>query len=112
MEPIACSNLLVCSLQTGVSSDGTTLNNLALAGVFARSTTSKPLVTQAKSGALSPGFNCGPTNVSGLPLNVTAFARFGMIRILPKRLHNLTMRSGYGRCIQSQSVHPSPHGRG
>ena len=32
------SNFLVCSLHTGVSSDGTTLNRRALAGVLASST--------------------------------------------------------------------------
>src|SRR5438132_13093600 len=69
-------------LHTGVSSDGTTLNRRALAGVLARSTISRPLVRTAKSGALSPAFSCGPTRVKGLPLNVTALVRFCMVRAL------------------------------
>src|SRR5438132_12464867 len=54
----------------------------ALWGVLLRPITSRPLVTQAKSGAESPGLSCGPTSVSGLPLNVTALARFCMANLL------------------------------
>src|SRR5437870_1764879 len=67
----ASSNFLVCMLHTGVSSDGTTLNRRALVGVFARVTTSKGPVTQAKLGAASPVFSCGPTSDSDLSLNFT-----------------------------------------
>src|SRR5438034_6518732 len=52
----------------------------ALWGVLLRPIISRPLVTQAKSGAESPGLSCGPTSVSGLPLNVTALARFCMAK--------------------------------
>src|SRR5438552_3514545 len=69
----ALSKRLVCSLHTGVSSDGTTLNRRALPGVLARVTISRPLLTQAKSGALLPGLSSGPTSVNEDSLNFTAF---------------------------------------
>src|SRR5437588_2082695 len=71
-------------LQTPVSSDGTTLKRRGLAAVWARPTVSRP-DRQAKLGALSPAFSCGPTSVTGPPLNVTAFGRFCMVNVLSKR---------------------------
>src|SRR5262245_10324612 len=65
-------------LQTGVSSDGTTLNILALAGVSARETVVVAPLATLKSGALSPGLSCGPASVIGVPLNVRAALRFCM----------------------------------
>src|SRR5262249_40585832 len=93
----SCSNFLVCWLQTGVSSEGTTLKRRAFAGVLARVTDSRAPLRQSKSGALSPFFSCGPTRDKGLPLNVTAFARFCMVNTLPceqdrKRLENRAVR--------------------
>src|SRR5271155_2295960 len=70
-------------LHTPVSSDGTTLKTRALAGVFASVTTSRP-TRQAKSAALSPAFSCGPTSVTGFPLNVTALGRFCMADVLSR----------------------------
>ena len=63
---------LVCLLQTGVSSEGTTLKRRALPAVSASDTTASPAPTASKSGALSPGLSLGPTSVIGLPLNVTS----------------------------------------
>src|SRR5437867_1406121 len=73
------SNFLVCYEQTRVSSEGTTLKSRVLAGVSLIPTILRAPVTHWKSGALSPALSCGPTRVSGLPLNVTALARLCMV---------------------------------
>src|ERR1700722_12630367 len=64
---MAVSKVWVCLLHTPVSSDGTTLNRRALAGVLARVTTSR-ISAQAKSGALSPTLISGPTRLKGFSL--------------------------------------------
>src|SRR3954452_17424018 len=102
------SNFLVCMLQTGVSSDGTTLNSRALAGVLARVTTSSPWVTQAKSGAWSPGLSCRPTSVSGLPLNFTALARFSMTKTSFAGETVSTTGTGYGPGAGASNSDPGP----
>src|SRR5690349_242381 len=67
------SNFLVCMLHTPVSSDGTTLNIRAVAGVSASVTLSNTF-RQVKSGALSPGFSSDPARFTAPPLNVTVLA--------------------------------------
>src|SRR5262249_30183236 len=66
------ANRLVCLLQTGVSSEGTTLKSRAFPVVSASETRARPAPTRVKSGALSTVFNLGPTRVTGLPLKVTS----------------------------------------
>src|SRR2546423_12670298 len=61
------SNVRVWVLQTGVSSDGTTLNIRALPGVSASERVVVAPLATLKSGALSPGLSCGPISVNGLP---------------------------------------------
>ena len=77
------ANRLVCLLQTGVSSDGTTLNSRALPAVSASVTTASPAPTPVKSGAESPGFSLGPTRSIGLPLNVTSPLRVSAMTVVP-----------------------------
>ena len=71
------ANLRVCVLQTGVSSDGTTLNSRALPAVSASFTDASPAPTQVKSGDLSPALSFGPASSMGLPLNSHCPARLG-----------------------------------
>src|SRR5204863_2014455 len=57
-------------LHTPVSSDGTTLNSRAFAGVSASVTLSSPF-SPVNAGAWLPGFNSEPARLTALPLNVT-----------------------------------------
>ncbi len=82
-------------LQTGVSSEGTTLSMRALLGVAPRVRVVAALFATVKSGAWSPALSCGPTNVIGLPLNVTAALRFCMM--LPQRVFSARFGMGVPR---------------
>jgi hypothetical protein len=59
-------------MQTGVSSEGTTLSKRTFPAESARVTGFKSFERTEKPGALSPGFNSGPTAVNGFPKKVTA----------------------------------------
>src|SRR5262245_5777632 len=98
MRAMASSNFLVCWLHTGVSSEGTTLNMRALAGVLPSLNISRP-VTQAKSGALSPGLSCGPARLYIVSLNLTWRA---MVCLRDKSLHCSRLSQGMERRLGFQ----------
>ena len=78
LSPIAASRVLkvfVCTWQTGVSSDGTTLMIVGLPATSALVMCCIPLgpkQVRSNAGAAEPTLISSPARVSGLPLNVTA----------------------------------------
>ncbi len=84
-ELTSSENFLVWMLQTGVSSEGTTLKRRTLPPESLSEMEPRLVSTQVKSGAGSPAWSLGPTRSIGLPFIVTSPLRGMDIGIRPRK---------------------------